>query len=345
MHDVLDAVETFFTHLGSVDLRPTAPGGRLPPAQARLHQPRLAERDRRRVPGRARPLAARARRVRRRSRRQRCRPCARRRRAPPLPRSPRGRRKHVHDACVDLRRHGASPTRRWRSSSSPTRSRSACSPGLSLLPDLRSFDFVWLLTHPRATGGILFALAVAGLALAIWLRPRIDDFRGSRRTGVRRAAHAARAISATVVAWQLADWGLRLATIWFFLAAFGVEQSVKNVVLVQVTHSLATLVPISPGGIGTEQAFLVYVFQGKVLGRSAARLQRRRPHDAHGRQRRGGGRRSPADATHAPLQAVRRGGADGTGAGPIRPANRDAQTPELTAQSRIRSRESETRNP
>ena len=138
-------------------------------------------------------------------------------------------------------------------------------PGISLLPDLRSFDFVWLLTHPRATAGILFALVVAGLALAIWLRPRIDDFRGRFRQAF-AVLRTPRRYLRTVVAWQLADWSLRLATIWFFLAAFGVEQSAQNVVLVQVTHSLASLVPISPGGIGTEQAFLVYVFQGKVSG-------------------------------------------------------------------------------
>jgi uncharacterized protein (TIRG00374 family) len=56
--------------------------------------------------------------------------------------------------------------------------------------------------------------------------------------------------------------------IWFFLDAFGIEQSVKNVLLVQVTQSLATLVPISPGGIGTEQAFIVFVFKGTGVGRA-----------------------------------------------------------------------------
>ena len=44
----------------------------------------------------------------------------------------------------------------------------------------------------------------------------------------------------------------------------GSTQSIRNVLLVQVTQSLATLVPISPGGIGTEQAFIVYVFKGSV---------------------------------------------------------------------------------
>ena len=55
---------------------------------------------------------------------------------------------------------------------------------------------------------------------------------------------------------------LRFVAIWFFLGAFGIQQSLRNVLLVQVTPSLATLVPISPGGIGTEQAFIVYVFSG-----------------------------------------------------------------------------------
>ena len=67
-----------------------------------------------------------------------------------------------------------------------------------------------------------------------------------------------------LVMWQLADWALRLATIWFMLDAFGIEQSLRNVLLVQATQSLATLVPISPGGVGTEQALLVYTLRGQA---------------------------------------------------------------------------------
>jgi uncharacterized membrane protein YbhN (UPF0104 family) len=33
---------------------------------------------------------------------------------------------------------------------------------------------------------------------------------------------------------------------------------------VQVSSSVATLVPLTPAGIGTEQAFLLYVFRGAV---------------------------------------------------------------------------------
>ena len=67
-----------------------------------------------------------------------------------------------------------------------------------------------------------------------------------------------------MVVWQLADWALRLTTVWFMLDAFRIEQSVRNVLLVQTTQSLATLMPVSPGGIGTEQAVLLYTLRGRA---------------------------------------------------------------------------------
>ena len=72
----------------------------------------------------------------------------------------------------------------------------------------------------------------------------------------------------TVVLWQLGDWLLRFATIWFFLGAFGIPQSIGHVVLVQATMSMSTLVPATPGGIGTEQALLVYAFRDVGVARS-----------------------------------------------------------------------------
>ncbi len=72
----------------------------------------------------------------------------------------------------------------------------------------------------------------------------------------------------TVALWQLADWALRFATIWFFLGAFGIPQSLENAALVQASMSLATLVPATPGGIGTEQALLVYAFRDVGVARS-----------------------------------------------------------------------------
>jgi uncharacterized membrane protein YbhN (UPF0104 family) len=51
-------------------------------------------------------------------------------------------------------------------------------------------------------------------------------------------------------------------TIWFLLAAFHIPQTLENAGLVQVSTSLSTLLPITPAGVGTEQAFLLYVLSG-----------------------------------------------------------------------------------
>ena len=49
-----------------------------------------------------------------------------------------------------------------------------------------------------------------------------------------------------------------------FLYAFGLPVTVHNALLVQVSAALASLLPISPSGIGTEQAFVLYLFRGQV---------------------------------------------------------------------------------
>ncbi len=136
-------------------------------------------------------------------------------------------------------------------------------PSLSVLPDLPAFDFSWLFAHQQVTSVLVVALLVAFAAAVVWAVERIDDFwsRVARAfTVLRPPARYLR----RVASWQACDWGLRLAAIWCFLGAFHVGQSAGHVALVQVTQSLATLAPVTPGGVGTEQAFLVYVFRGAV---------------------------------------------------------------------------------
>jgi len=136
-------------------------------------------------------------------------------------------------------------------------------PGVSVLANLPGFEFGWFLEHGAFSLVLLLALAIVVIVGFFWLRLRIDDFKQRVRAGFAVLSDRRRYLR-TVAAWQAGDWLLRLVAIWFFLGAFGIEQSLQNVLLVQVTQSLATLVPISPGGIGTEQAFIVYVFRGTV---------------------------------------------------------------------------------
>jgi uncharacterized membrane protein YbhN (UPF0104 family) len=136
-------------------------------------------------------------------------------------------------------------------------------PSLDALPSLPSFDFAVFLAHGEIAQVMLLVLVVGGIALAVWIRVNVEELGhrvGQAFTVVRTPARWLR----TVVAWQLADWTLRLATVWFMLDAFRIEQSLRNVLLVQATQSFATLIPISPGGVGTEQAFLVYTLRGQA---------------------------------------------------------------------------------
>ena len=155
----------------------------------------------------------------------------------------------------------------------------------SSLGNLPGFDFRWVARSPEFSLLLLLALVILGGVGLAWVRLHLEEFKERVRQGF--AVLADRTVYLrTVALWQAGDWTLRFVAIWFFLGAFGIEQSLRNVLLVQVTQSLATLVPISPGGIGTEQAFIVYVFSGTGVGRcDAARLQRRHEADADGRER------------------------------------------------------------
>jgi uncharacterized membrane protein YbhN (UPF0104 family) len=134
-------------------------------------------------------------------------------------------------------------------------------PGIDVLARLDSFDFAWLFSRP-----LLFDLSIATTLVLVgiatfWIAAHVADFR-------ERVAQAFRVMSPPtrylrrVVPWQAADWTLRIVTIWFLLDAFDIPQTLENAGLVQVSSSVATLFPITPAGIGTEQAFLLYVLNG-----------------------------------------------------------------------------------
>jgi len=134
-------------------------------------------------------------------------------------------------------------------------------PGLQVLGTLESFDFAWLFANPAA-GNLLIVGTIAGVVvLIVWLRGHVEHF-GERIGQAFVVLRPPTRYLRTVLPWQLADWSLRLTTIWCFLGAFDIQQSLRNVLLVQVTLSLATLAPATPGGIGTEQAFLTVVLRG-----------------------------------------------------------------------------------
>jgi uncharacterized membrane protein YbhN (UPF0104 family) len=135
-------------------------------------------------------------------------------------------------------------------------------PGIDVIksPSLPSLDYGWAFRHPTAGLILVLLLLLFGAALIAWIAERVEEFRAKVAQGF--AALADRNYYVMhVVPWQLLDWTLRLVTVFFFLRAFHIPATVHNALLVQVSQSLATILPISPAGIGTEQGLLVYIFR------------------------------------------------------------------------------------
>jgi glycosyltransferase 2 family protein len=143
-------------------------------------------------------------------------------------------------------------------------------PGLNVLrsPSLPALDYGWAFRHPVAGLVLLLLLLLFGTALVAWIAERVEEFRAKVAQGFEAFRDRSYYVR-HVVPWQLADWSLRLATVFFFLRAFGIPATLHNALLVQVSQSLATIFPVSPAGIGTEQALLVYIFRS-VTSKSVA---------------------------------------------------------------------------
>ena len=135
-------------------------------------------------------------------------------------------------------------------------------PGIDVLksPRLPSLDYGWAFRHPTLGLILVGLLLIFGTALVAWVAERVEQFKAKVAQGF--AAFRDRSFYLRrVVPWQLLDWTLRLVTVFLFLRAFGMPATLHNALLVQVSQSLATILPVSPAGIGTEQALLVYVFR------------------------------------------------------------------------------------
>lgn len=134
-------------------------------------------------------------------------------------------------------------------------------PGGDVLPTLPGIDWLWVFKNPWQSvviAGFFLAVALVVLGLAY---PRITGFWERVRQGL-AIVRTPRRYLREVALWDAADWALRLTAVFFFLHAFGLPATAYNVFAYQVAGSLSTALPLTPAGIGTEQALLVFVFSG-----------------------------------------------------------------------------------
>jgi uncharacterized membrane protein YbhN (UPF0104 family) len=136
-------------------------------------------------------------------------------------------------------------------------------PGLDVLPTLPSIDWFWIFENPRLAAVVAVIVLVIGFVFGLWAGARFAAFRRRVAQGF-AVLRVPRLYFTSVVVWQALDWLLRLAALFFFLRAFRIDATVTNVLLAQVAQSLSTILPLTPAGIGTEQALLVYVLTGSA---------------------------------------------------------------------------------
>lgn len=142
-------------------------------------------------------------------------------------------------------------------------------PGLDVIrgPKLRSVDWHWPLQHP--TPAIVIGLVwLTVIALLIWFwSKRVEGFKQRVAAGF-AILRTPKKFLTGVVSWQALSWVFRAASVYFFLRAFHLPATAYTTALVLAVQSLATLLPFTPGGVGTTQGLIVYVFRNEHVAKT-----------------------------------------------------------------------------
>jgi hypothetical protein len=115
----------------------------------------------------------------------------------------------------------------------------------------------------------VFALLTTAAIVGIWWASQhVDHFKQKVGRGF-WILRDWRRYAREVASWQLLSWVLPDRLALLLPEGVHVHASIHNALLAQVVDSLSTLLPFSPGGVGTKQGLLVYVLNGEA---SSSRL-------------------------------------------------------------------------
>lgn len=133
---------------------------------------------------------------------------------------------------------------------------------------LPSVDWGFFVRNEKWTAiGLLTLLTAALIGLIVFLEEG-EEFRARVGRGFAIMRDPSRLVTGVVLP-QAISWVLRGASVYYFLRAFGVHASVHNALLAMVVDSLATLFPATPGGAGTKQGLIVFLFAGEAVSKAA----------------------------------------------------------------------------
>jgi uncharacterized membrane protein YbhN (UPF0104 family) len=140
-------------------------------------------------------------------------------------------------------------------------------PGAPDLPGIPAFDWSFVIVHPRIAAVVALALLAGGFLVYGWASRQVVAFRQKVSQGLAILSDR-EAFVRGVVSWQALSWVARIAGVYFFLAAFHIDTTFRTVVAVLVVQGLSTSLPFTPGGLGAQQAVLVFALAG-TASRSA----------------------------------------------------------------------------
>jgi uncharacterized membrane protein YbhN (UPF0104 family) len=136
-------------------------------------------------------------------------------------------------------------------------------PRIPELPHLPAFEFSAAVSHPRVAGIIVGVLVLLSLLLLRHAIRVARDFRERVRQGF-TILRQPRRYAVQVAAPQAIGWICRVGTMYYLLRAFSIHADLRNALLVLVVGSASTLLPLTPGGVGTQQALIVVVLSGQA---------------------------------------------------------------------------------
>jgi uncharacterized membrane protein YbhN (UPF0104 family) len=134
-------------------------------------------------------------------------------------------------------------------------------PGAPDLPALPAFDWSFVVEHPRLAAFLGSVLLAGAIIFTAWAARRVTAFREKLARGF-EILRDRNVFLTQVVSWQAASWVARVLSVYFFLRAFHVDATVETTAAVLVVQGLSTVLPFTPGGLGTQQAVLLFALSG-----------------------------------------------------------------------------------
>ena len=132
---------------------------------------------------------------------------------------------------------------------------------------LPSVDWSFFARYARETE---IGLALLAGALVIGVIAFVESG-GPMRARIMRGfaiLHHPRRLAVGVLLPQGLSWVFRVASIYYFLLAFHVPATIHNALLALVVDSLSTLFPATPGGAGTKQGLIAFLFRNQHISES-----------------------------------------------------------------------------